>query len=174
MELRNEWASKMIWDKHPQFREQICMCTRQHIKSQHECLLRQLQIAYAEGLIRLSPSKNFTSDESRSFLGWTGFEVAPYRCAEFRRRIEGMFAHAPQERTLNNTLRRAGLVPEGGWSAAWSGDGAFVFDKDTRVRYGGKRVGELEDNNRGKRARGELEEKNAMHALEVMTCCPRH
>lgn len=141
-ELRGEWQQMRMWEKHDQFQSQIQMCSRLHIKSQHECVLRQLQLALVEGLINLPANKEFTSDTQQSFLGWTGFEVAPTRGAEFRRRIEDMFATPPSQKTLNNTLRRAGLVPERGWGEAWNGVGAFVFDQAARVHYGAKQEAE--------------------------------
>eukprot|EP00961_Rhodomonas_salina_P298345 3937993-Rhodomonas_salina.1 len=136
--LRAEWNEKRMWEQHEQFHEQIKMCTRLHIKSQHECFLRQLQMALVEGLIRLVDGKDFSADDTQSFLGWTAFEVVPSRGAEFRRRVEEMFANPPQDKTLNNTLRRAGLVPERGWGEAWSGVCAFVFDAQKRAQYSGK------------------------------------
>lgn len=135
VELRSRWTELRMWEQHEEFHNQIKMCTRLHIKSQHECLLRQLQLALVEGLIVVPAELTFSADESQSFLGWTGFAIVPERGAEFRRRIEDMFAHPPQDKTLNNTLRRAGLVPQRGWGEAWSGCGAFVFNQQKRAHY---------------------------------------
>eukprot|EP00961_Rhodomonas_salina_P027434 371200-Rhodomonas_salina.1 len=68
-------------------------------------------------------------------MGWTGFEIVQNRAKEFRRRIEGMFQTPPNHKTLNNTMRRAGLVPEYCWGEAWSGVGKFVYDRDKRAHY---------------------------------------
>lgn len=138
VELRNRWTELRMWEQHDEFHNQIKMCTRLHIKSQHECLLRQLQLALVEGLIVVPQELTFSADDCNSFLGWTGFAIVPERGAEFRRRIEDMFAHPPQDKTLNNTLRRAGLVPQRGWGEAWSGYGAFVFNQEKRAHYSGR------------------------------------
>lgn len=133
-EMRQLWADKDM-SKHTHFEQQINMCTRLHIKSQHECLLRQLQMAAVEKII--IPSK-FLDDEKESFLGWTGFEVAEDHGAEFRKRIEALFASTPSDKTLNNTFRRAGLVPDHSWAEAWNGIGGFVYDREKRAQYGGQ------------------------------------
>eukprot|EP00286_Rhodomonas_abbreviata_P022342 CAMPEP_0181297736 /NCGR_PEP_ID=MMETSP1101-20121128/5404_1 /TAXON_ID=46948 /ORGANISM="Rhodomonas abbreviata, Strain Caron Lab Isolate" /LENGTH=399 /DNA_ID=CAMNT_0023402703 /DNA_START=61 /DNA_END=1261 /DNA_ORIENTATION=- len=133
-ELREQWDRMRMWEQNPHFSAQIQMCARMHIKSQHECILRQLQIAAVDGI--LTPHI-FSSDGKQSFIGWTGFQLADHSGMEFRRRIEGMFASPPNEKTLNNTLRRAGMVPEYSWGEAWCGIGCFLYDPEKRAHYGG-------------------------------------
>mmetsp|Transcript_3257 Transcript_3257/g.6637 ORF Transcript_3257/g.6637 Transcript_3257/m.6637 type:complete len:383 (-) Transcript_3257:178-1326(-) len=132
--MRKQWQEKEMF-KHESFSKQVDMCARMHIKSQHECLLRQLQMAAVEGIIKPAA---FAEDERESFLGWTGFSVVHNSGAEFRKRIEDLFASTPSDKTLNNTFRRAGLVPEHSWAEAWSGIGGFVYDRVKRQQYGGQ------------------------------------
>eukprot|EP00287_Rhodomonas_sp_CCMP768_P022395 CAMPEP_0202808502 /NCGR_PEP_ID=MMETSP1389-20130828/1021_1 /ASSEMBLY_ACC=CAM_ASM_000865 /TAXON_ID=302021 /ORGANISM="Rhodomonas sp., Strain CCMP768" /LENGTH=49 /DNA_ID=CAMNT_0049478843 /DNA_START=1 /DNA_END=150 /DNA_ORIENTATION=- len=47
-----------------------------------------------------------------------------------------MFATPPNYKTLNNTMRRAGLVPAQSWDAAWEGKACFVYDATKRASYG--------------------------------------
>jgi len=141
VELRREWDAKRMWEQNEHFQEQVRACSRLHIKSQHECLLRQLQMALVEGLIQLPEGGGFSGcQEDASFLGWTGFEVVGRQGAAFRRRIVDMFAREPNDKTLNNALRRAGLVPRGGWEEAWNGTAAFVFDPRTRAQCASSRA----------------------------------
>mmetsp|Transcript_57302 Transcript_57302/g.134558 ORF Transcript_57302/g.134558 Transcript_57302/m.134558 type:complete len:300 (-) Transcript_57302:47-946(-) len=167
-------APRRIWEHHTQFRQQIAMCKRCHIKSQHECLLRQLQAAYANGLLA---SATFSENAEDSFLGWVSFKVAPssqtsfhiccapvssetavlssstlasytllcmsdgprgdqvdpMRSQEFRMRIEKMFPGSPTKNTVNNVLRRAGLLPEHSWSGAWLGESTFNHSENHRT-----------------------------------------
>eukprot|EP00961_Rhodomonas_salina_P202105 2726004-Rhodomonas_salina.1 len=106
------------------------MCSRTHIKSQHECLLRQLQMALVDKIITAS---DFSASEDDSFLGWVGFQIVAEHKDEFRARIEGMFATVPKENTLNNAFRRAGLVPKQCWNEAWKGKAAFFYDGTKRA-----------------------------------------
>eukprot|EP00286_Rhodomonas_abbreviata_P019603 CAMPEP_0181306076 /NCGR_PEP_ID=MMETSP1101-20121128/10093_1 /TAXON_ID=46948 /ORGANISM="Rhodomonas abbreviata, Strain Caron Lab Isolate" /LENGTH=427 /DNA_ID=CAMNT_0023412081 /DNA_START=129 /DNA_END=1412 /DNA_ORIENTATION=- len=130
--MRREWQEKRVWEHDEAFREQIQMCTRTHIKSQHECLLRQLQLAVVDGIIT---AHDFSASEDNSFLGWNGFQIVQGKTDEFRARIEGMFASVPKENTLNNAFRRAGLVPKQCWSEAWGGLAAFFYDGEKRATY---------------------------------------
>mmetsp|Transcript_43751 Transcript_43751/g.102961 ORF Transcript_43751/g.102961 Transcript_43751/m.102961 type:complete len:475 (-) Transcript_43751:320-1744(-) len=132
-DLRAEWTNKRIDAAFPLFEDQVRMCARSHIKSQHECLLRMLQITAIEGLI--SPAQ-FASDEAQSFLGWTGFTVIPERSEEFRARVEGLFEakDSIKNNTVNNAFRRAGLVPEC-WTSAWRGHAAFHYRPQKRAVY---------------------------------------
>mmetsp|Transcript_57301 Transcript_57301/g.134551 ORF Transcript_57301/g.134551 Transcript_57301/m.134551 type:complete len:256 (-) Transcript_57301:47-814(-) len=123
-------APRRIWEHHTQFRQQIAMCKRCHIKSQHECLLRQLQAAYANGLLA---SATFSENAEDSFLGWVSFKVDPMRSQEFRMRIEKMFPGSPTKNTVNNVLRRAGLLPEHSWSGAWLGESTFNHSENHRT-----------------------------------------
>jgi hypothetical protein len=52
---------------------QVDMCCKLQIKSQHECLLRELQLSLTDGLIRVVHP--FSESETDSFLGWRGFQV---------------------------------------------------------------------------------------------------
>eukprot|EP00286_Rhodomonas_abbreviata_P005012 CAMPEP_0181322892 /NCGR_PEP_ID=MMETSP1101-20121128/19477_1 /TAXON_ID=46948 /ORGANISM="Rhodomonas abbreviata, Strain Caron Lab Isolate" /LENGTH=353 /DNA_ID=CAMNT_0023430849 /DNA_START=41 /DNA_END=1102 /DNA_ORIENTATION=+ len=133
-QMRREWNNRRMWEHEIEYELQVKMCARSHTKSQHECLLRELQMASVDGLIT---PLHFTQDERDSFSGWTGFRIHPVDAAVFRRRIIGMFASPPNEKTLNNSLRRAGLVPEHGWGEAWSGIGCFLYDPKRRAKYGG-------------------------------------
>eukprot|EP00288_Rhodomonas_lens_P012845 CAMPEP_0177703620 /NCGR_PEP_ID=MMETSP0484_2-20121128/7769_1 /TAXON_ID=354590 /ORGANISM="Rhodomonas lens, Strain RHODO" /LENGTH=349 /DNA_ID=CAMNT_0019214987 /DNA_START=263 /DNA_END=1312 /DNA_ORIENTATION=+ len=131
-DLRKEWQDKKTWEYCESFREQIQMCSRTHIKSQHECLLRQLQMALVDKIITAS---DFSASEDDSFLGWVGFQIVAEHKDEFRARIEGMFATVPKENTLNNAFRRAGLVPKQCWNEAWKGKAAFFYDGTKRATY---------------------------------------
>eukprot|EP00287_Rhodomonas_sp_CCMP768_P008372 CAMPEP_0196723072 /NCGR_PEP_ID=MMETSP1091-20130531/5246_1 /TAXON_ID=302021 /ORGANISM="Rhodomonas sp., Strain CCMP768" /LENGTH=297 /DNA_ID=CAMNT_0042064899 /DNA_START=27 /DNA_END=920 /DNA_ORIENTATION=+ len=124
VELRKQWSEKRMWERHEAFAGQIEICRQQHMKSQNECLLRQLQVALVDGLI---VADGFSPDGSESFAGWTGFAVVPEHSSEFRRRLQEMFFHPPLDKTLNNTMRRAGLQPQRGWYEAWSGLSGFEY-----------------------------------------------
>eukprot|EP00286_Rhodomonas_abbreviata_P028107 CAMPEP_0181313454 /NCGR_PEP_ID=MMETSP1101-20121128/14254_1 /TAXON_ID=46948 /ORGANISM="Rhodomonas abbreviata, Strain Caron Lab Isolate" /LENGTH=376 /DNA_ID=CAMNT_0023420403 /DNA_START=29 /DNA_END=1158 /DNA_ORIENTATION=+ len=132
VELRSQWERMRMWEHNEHFGKQVQMCRVTHVKSQHECLLRQLQMALVAGWITASP---FSTSAADSFLGWTGFAVVSESGASFRRSVEEMFASPPKERTLNNTLRRAGMIAKEGWTEAWSGSSSFVFDKQKRAHY---------------------------------------
>jgi len=141
-EMRKEWDGLGMW-RYKEFQAQIEMCTRAHVKSQHECLLRQLQMALAFGWIKASA---FSNSEHESFLGWTGFEVVPEHGQRFRCSIEAMFERTPNGNTLNNTLRRAGLFPTKGWDEAWTGVSnrrglmsCFQFNGEKRGQYTSKK-----------------------------------
>eukprot|EP00286_Rhodomonas_abbreviata_P021768 CAMPEP_0181303204 /NCGR_PEP_ID=MMETSP1101-20121128/8423_1 /TAXON_ID=46948 /ORGANISM="Rhodomonas abbreviata, Strain Caron Lab Isolate" /LENGTH=345 /DNA_ID=CAMNT_0023408741 /DNA_START=10 /DNA_END=1047 /DNA_ORIENTATION=- len=136
VELRRQWEEMRMWEHNEEFTEQIRMCRRTHVKSQHECLLRQLQMALVAGWIKAWP---FSRSEEESFLGWTGFEVVVEHGAAFRRSIEDMFANVPKDKTLNNALRRAGLVAKEGWVEAWSGLSSFHFVGEKRAHYASKK-----------------------------------
>eukprot|EP00961_Rhodomonas_salina_P219696 2969355-Rhodomonas_salina.1 len=82
--LRQEWEDKRVGEAFPHFQDQIRMCTRSHIKSQHECLLRMLQIAALDGII--IPLR-FIENEKESFLGWTGFQINPHKSTDFQTKI---------------------------------------------------------------------------------------
>lgn len=129
--LRREWQKRRMFEN-PHFREQVAMCSRAHIKSQHECLLRQLQFALIDNMITAS---DFNASEADSFLGWTGFQIVQGQHQRFRAKIESLFASTPKENTLNNSFRRAGLVPVHCWSDAWSGISPFKYDGDKRAVY---------------------------------------
>jgi len=146
-EMRTQWYARGMWGN-AQFLAQVNMCKLENVKSQHECLLLQLQMASTVGLIRAHP---FSTSEKDSFLGWTGFEVVAEQGAAFRRTIEEMFAHSPNSNTLNNTMRRAGLFPTSkgwqGWEEAWTGASScrrgahswFKFDAKKRAQYTSKK-----------------------------------
>eukprot|EP00961_Rhodomonas_salina_P245757 3320604-Rhodomonas_salina.1 len=107
------------------------MCRKGHIKSQHECLLRSLQIAAADGLV--VPAQ-FHSEDDESFLGWTGFQVVRAHAEEFRKRISNLFEKPPKDNTLNNCLRRAGFGPSRGcWDHAWAAVSAFEYESSRRA-----------------------------------------
>eukprot|EP00293_Proteomonas_sulcata_P006385 CAMPEP_0184319240 /NCGR_PEP_ID=MMETSP1049-20130417/107229_1 /TAXON_ID=77928 /ORGANISM="Proteomonas sulcata, Strain CCMP704" /LENGTH=426 /DNA_ID=CAMNT_0026639297 /DNA_START=307 /DNA_END=1587 /DNA_ORIENTATION=+ len=139
-EMRQEWQDREMWKHDSRFADQIAMCTRAHVKSQHECILRELQKAKVEGLIH---SCKFSDSEGDSFLGWKSFKIANHRNVEFRKRIEGLFVAVPLENTLNNVFRRAGLLPdhcpeEGrtrSWEEAWRGLSSFVYVCEKRAVY---------------------------------------
>lgn len=139
-QMRQDWQVKKMGEKDPHFADQIAMCTRAHIKSQHECLLRELQAAKVDNLIH---SCKFSDTEADSFLGWRSFRITHSRHAEFRKRIESLFATVPLENTLNNVFRRAGLIPdhcpdEGrtrSWEEAWRGLSSFVYVCEKRATY---------------------------------------
>lgn len=123
--LRAKWQDARCFEANPAFQSQLELMARRHIKNQHECLLRALHIAAAQGMIDPAP---FNTAEGRSFLGWTGFSVRPDRAAEFRSAVEEMFPQPLLENTLHNTFRRAGLVPSS-WSDAWLGFAPFGYKK---------------------------------------------
>lgn len=68
MIVTQAWQER--WDTDPVFRrrdfqEQIDVCSRLQIKSQHECILRVLQISLSDGLLVALP---FSLSSSDSFL----------------------------------------------------------------------------------------------------------
>jgi hypothetical protein len=130
--LRQEWEEKRVGIAFPHFQDQIQMCMRSHIKSQHECLLRMLRIAALEDAIRPLP---FIQNEKESFLGWTGFQINPVKSENFQKRITNMFERSTKQNTINNAFRRAGLVPDQCWSHAWCGLATFQYQPDKRAVY---------------------------------------
>ena len=91
--MREEWSSHEACSSNLQYKTQIEGCQSMQTRSQHECILRTLQIACADGQITSLPFASFV-DNTHSFLGWAGFQVG-----------------APQ--TLNHSNPR--LIP--GWCA---------------------------------------------------------
>mmetsp|Transcript_2338 Transcript_2338/g.5443 ORF Transcript_2338/g.5443 Transcript_2338/m.5443 type:complete len:332 (-) Transcript_2338:577-1572(-) len=130
--LRQEWEDKRVGEAFPHFQDQIRMCTRSHIKSQHECLLRMLQIAALDGII--IPLR-FIENEKESFLGWTGFQINPHKSTDFQTKIASMFETSTKQNTINNAFRRAGLVPDQCWGRAWRGLATFQYKPDKRAVY---------------------------------------
>ena len=95
---------------------------RARIKSKQECLLRFLQMAADDGLVAAGPFA------PGGFFGWGRFTVSAGRAAEFRRGLEGLFPAGFREATLQETFRRAGLVPDRwNWEEAWRGGAPFEF-----------------------------------------------
>lgn len=123
-DLRQRWLDANC-QANAAFQGQLDLMARRHIKNQHECLLRSLHIAAAEGMI---VPHAFNNAEGKSFLGWTGFDIVPDMASEFRAKIEIMFPQPLLENTLHNTFRRAGLVPCN-WSEAWLGLAPFQYKK---------------------------------------------
>lgn len=75
-QVRSEWVAHETCSNDLNYKYQIDVCQTSQTKSQHECLLRTLQIACADGLIRACPFAA-SVDNTASFLGWTGFQVNP-------------------------------------------------------------------------------------------------
>ena len=134
-DMREIWNKRHIHDPafapYTEFQEQMDMCTKLHIKSQNECLLRELHFSVADGLIT---PKAFSTSQNDSFLGWTGFLIESTQCHEFRKRIELLFPKAPQENTLHIVFRRTGLVPAK-WVPGWAGTEPFNFDSKVKASY---------------------------------------
>jgi hypothetical protein len=124
-ELRKRWEDVDCASANSAFPAQLEIMAKRHIKNQHECLLRSLHIAVAEGMV---VPHAFNNAEGKSFLGWTGFDIVPERAGDFRGAIESMFPQPLLENTLHNTFRRAGLVPSS-WSEAWLGLASFHYKK---------------------------------------------
>lgn len=124
-ELRRRWDQANCSEADRAFQPQLELMARRHIKNQHECLLRSLHIAAAEGMV---VPHGYNNVEGKSFLGWTGFDIIPDRAGDFRMAIESMFPQPLLENTLHNTFRRAGLVPAS-WSEAWLGLAPFNYKK---------------------------------------------
>jgi hypothetical protein len=139
-DIRSEWQRKRMWEKDEHYSRQISMCTRRHVKSQHECFLRILQMSKIEGVIEQCVLSN---DEENSFCGWVSFKVNQATGRTFRDRIKNMFPGQSLGNTLNNAFRRAGLIPEANadetkprsWEDAWNGVCAFQFHGDKRASY---------------------------------------
>lgn len=129
--VRAEWLERGEGGRDDRYNEQIETCAAQQIKSQHECILRTLQMARTDGLIEAMPFADCGPD---SFLGWTGFSVVPEHAQDFRKRIDLLFPAPLKENTLHTAFRRAGLVPEK-WSSGWLGLTAFRYSNDKRVAY---------------------------------------
>jgi len=129
--VRSEWLERGEGGRDERYAEQVETCAAQQIKSQHECILRALQMARTDGLIEALPFEECGPD---SFLGWTGFKVVPERAQDFRKRIDQLFPAPLKENTLHTAFRRAGLVPEK-WSSGWLGLTAFRYSNDKRVAY---------------------------------------
>mmetsp|Transcript_23232 Transcript_23232/g.45078 ORF Transcript_23232/g.45078 Transcript_23232/m.45078 type:complete len:499 (-) Transcript_23232:132-1628(-) len=129
--VRRRWEERREWESEPRYRAQVETCAAQQIKSQHECLLRTLQMAATDGLIEPLPFAECGPD---SFLGWTGFRVVMKHAQDFRSRIDALFPVPLKENTLHTSFRRAGLVPDK-WSSGWLGLTPFKYSNDKRVAY---------------------------------------
>lgn len=129
--VRAEWTRRDEASKDSAYPAQVDACAAQQIKSQHECLLRTLQMAKTDGLIQALPFAECGPD---SFLGWTGFSVVPECAQDFRKRIDALFPIPLKENTLHTSFRRAGLVPDK-WSSGWLGLTPFCYSNDKRVAY---------------------------------------
>lgn len=129
--VRSEWLERGEGGRDERYIEQVETCAAQQIKSQHECILRALQMARTDGLIEALPFEECGPD---SFLGWTGFKVVPEHAQDFRKRIDQLFPAPLKENTLHTAFRRAGLVPDK-WSSGWLGLTAFRYSNDKRVAY---------------------------------------
>jgi len=130
-EIRRKWQDRREWEREEMYQKQVENCAAMQIKSQHECLLRTLQMSASDGLIEPLP---FAECGPASFLGWTGFRVVMHKAQEFRSRIDALFPAPLKENTLHTSFRRAGLVPDK-WSSGWLGLTAFKYSNDKRVAY---------------------------------------
>jgi hypothetical protein len=79
--MREEWSSHEACSSNLQYKTQIEGCQSMQTRSQHECILRTLQIACADGQITSLPFASFV-DNTHSFLGWTGFQVGAPRTSK--------------------------------------------------------------------------------------------
>jgi len=139
-DIRTEWQRKRMWEKDEHYSQQISMCTRRHIKSQHECFLRLLQMCKIEGIVQECVLSN---DEENSFCGWVAFKVNKETGSTFRNKVANMFPGQCLGNTLNNAFRRAGIIPEANadetkprsWEDAWNGKCAFEFQREKRATY---------------------------------------
>jgi len=129
--MRERWEEREECRKNDAFQWQVDKCGQLQIKSQHECILRALQLAACDELITPLP---FSQDTDNSFLGWTGFQVHQEQAQTFRRRIENLFPVPLPENTLHTAFRRAGLVPDK-WTSGWLGMTPFRFSLQTRQHY---------------------------------------
>mmetsp|Transcript_24136 Transcript_24136/g.58623 ORF Transcript_24136/g.58623 Transcript_24136/m.58623 type:complete len:486 (+) Transcript_24136:229-1686(+) len=129
--IRKMWTDRREWEAQERYQAQVETCAAMQIKSQHECLLRTLQMSATDGLIVPLP---FRDCGPESFLGWTGFRVVMDKAQEFRSRIDALFPAPLKENTLHTSFRRAGLVPDK-WSSGWLGLTAFKYSNDKRVAY---------------------------------------
>jgi hypothetical protein len=121
--IRTAWTARAM--QRPEFRSQYAGqvdAAHGRIKSKQECLLRFLQMAADDGIVTPGPFG------AGGFFGWSRFEVASGRAAEFRRGLEGLFPAGFREDTLKETFRRAGLIPERWqWEQGWRGGVPFEF-----------------------------------------------
>jgi len=129
--IRRVWQDRREWEREGRYQAQVDTCASMQIKSQHECLLRTLQMAATDGQIVPLPFKECGPE---SFLGWTGFQVVMEHAQAFRARIDTLFPAPLKENTLHTSFRRAGLVPDK-WSSGWLGLTPFKFSHDKRVAY---------------------------------------
>eukprot|EP00281_Chroomonas_sp_CCMP1168_P034441 CAMPEP_0206250590 /NCGR_PEP_ID=MMETSP0047_2-20121206/21562_1 /ASSEMBLY_ACC=CAM_ASM_000192 /TAXON_ID=195065 /ORGANISM="Chroomonas mesostigmatica_cf, Strain CCMP1168" /LENGTH=482 /DNA_ID=CAMNT_0053676467 /DNA_START=105 /DNA_END=1553 /DNA_ORIENTATION=+ len=129
--MRALWAERREDTRNPRYQEQVDTCAQLQIKSQHECLLRTLQMCATDGIIVPLP---FAECGPNSFLGWTGFQVEQAHAQDFRAKIDNLFPSPLKENTLHTSFRRAGLVPDK-WSSGWLGLTPFKFSHDKRVAY---------------------------------------
>jgi hypothetical protein len=130
-DIRTLWAERKEHTRNPHYQEQVDTCAQMQIKSQHECLLRTLQMCATDGIIVPLP---FAPCGQDSFLGWTGFQVIPDKALVFRGKIDKLFPVPLKENTLHTSFRRAGLVPDK-WSSGWLGLTPFKFSHEKRVAY---------------------------------------
>jgi len=131
-DMREIWNKRrMHFAGYSEFPEQMEMCAKLQIKSQHECLLRELHLSVADGLIT---PKAFSTSQNDSFLGWTGFQIESTRAREFRQRVEALFPEPPEVNTLHTAFRRTGLVPAK-WEPGWLGSEPFDYDSRVRQSY---------------------------------------
>lgn len=129
--MRARWDERAECHTNEAFAWQVETCASLQIKSQHECILRALQLAAVDDLITPLP---FSQDPDNSFLGWTGFQVHQAQAQDFRLRVEALFPKPLPENTLHTAFRRAGLVPDK-WTSGWLGMSPFRFNLQTRTHY---------------------------------------
>ena len=126
--MREQWEERDDCRNTDAFQWQVEMCGQLQIKSQHECILRALQLAACDDLITPLP---FSQDTEKSFLGWTGFQVHQEQAQAFRRRTENLFPIPLPENTLHTAFHHAGLVLDK-WTSGWLGMTPFRFSLQTR------------------------------------------
>mmetsp|Transcript_12267 Transcript_12267/g.19320 ORF Transcript_12267/g.19320 Transcript_12267/m.19320 type:complete len:519 (-) Transcript_12267:297-1853(-) len=137
-EIRVQWEARQDCTEDKEFNRQVQLCAELQIKSQHECLLRTLQMSLKDGFIEANTkAMPFHEDPDHSFLGWTGFKVKAEKAQEFKKQIEALFPSPLQENTLHTALRRTGMTPEK-WGSGWCGMVPFRFSRETRVQYAGR------------------------------------
>ncbi len=108
---------------------------------QKEAILRFLHVAHADGLLH---DVHFSNDRDNSASGWASFRVRSDNSQAFFERLVALFGHEPHQvtegktkwRTVNNSLERFGLRPDGArgarsiWAKAYSGTIPFVAVTD--------------------------------------------
>ena len=158
--LKERWARLQVVSANPTFDKQISYCKAMKLKKQKEALLLYFQMSFKEQLIvpldfletdsdceDVSNEKRFEGvggRDSKSFVGWVGFQILPAQANKFLKGLELLLQQAEwtqedfeqiregsqscsdsflSSNSFHNVFRRIGFAPAeaGRWMEAFMG-----------------------------------------------------